>query len=293
MGIIYQAGGDYNNAFIAYRNSLEAYEDDYLRLFGVPAPEQLKKDLLNTANWAGLINEYDELRIRLGMESYVPGKPQANLVFFWHNGLAPVKEEWSINFAIRRGSENDVVFVNDAMGLRFPFRVDEDQRNRLSGLEFYRVAFPRYANRSPYYRSANIRYDSVHYPLELSEDIGKIAVHCLQERMLLEFSKGLLRAALKKATEHSIRQEDEALGAVIGAVNALTEHADTRNWQTLPGQIAYARVPLIEGENNVSFSIGAGHQGGETYSYTYQAKEGQTLFHTFSSLESEGINRGY
>src|SRR5688500_11806228 len=35
MGIIYQSTGDYNNAFIAYRNALEIYEDDYGRLFSL------------------------------------------------------------------------------------------------------------------------------------------------------------------------------------------------------------------------------------------------------------------
>src|SRR5690606_25140668 len=39
MGIIYQANSDWNNAFIAYRNALEIYEEDYSRMFGLPAPE--------------------------------------------------------------------------------------------------------------------------------------------------------------------------------------------------------------------------------------------------------------
>src|SRR5690554_7624519 len=49
MGLVYQAAGDYNNAFIAYRNALEIYESDYQSLFGLQAPRQLKLDLLYTA----------------------------------------------------------------------------------------------------------------------------------------------------------------------------------------------------------------------------------------------------
>ena len=44
MGIIYDSNKDYNNAFIAYRNAWEVYQDDYQRLFKVNAPDQLKYD---------------------------------------------------------------------------------------------------------------------------------------------------------------------------------------------------------------------------------------------------------
>ena len=106
--------------------------------------------------------------------------------------------------------------------------------------------------------------------------------------MVLEFSKGLLRAALKKAAELSIKKEDEGLAALIGVVNALTEKADTRNWQTLPHSIYYARIPLKGGQNDLKFSITAGRDVAD-YRFSYQAVKGQTLFHTFSSLETSEI----
>ena len=288
MGIIYQSTGDSNNAFIAYRTALEIYENDYGNLFGLSAPMQLKKDLLNTAWWTGFTEEYREFQDKFGMQDYVPEKPEAELVFFWHNGLSPVKSEWNINFVIDHRSDNMVVFTNDNLGINFPFQLDEKkERSDLSRLEFFRVAFPRYDERREYYRDAVLTLDSLDVPLELSEDISKIAFHSLRERMMLEFSKGLLRAALKKATEYSIKKEDEGLAALIGVVNALTEKADTRNWQTLPHSIYYARVPLKEGQNNLRFSIAAGADVAD-YNFSYQASRGQTLFHTFSSLETGG-----
>jgi hypothetical protein len=148
------------------------------------------------------------------------------------------------------------------------------------------VAFPRYRERPVYYPAATLRTEEQIYPLEIVEDLNRIAIHSLRERMMLEFSKGLLRAALKKATEHSVRKEDETLGALIGMINAMTEHADTRNWQTLPYSIAYARVPLAEGTNNVDFALEEPGGGRVNHRFTYQAKRDQTLFHTFSSLES-------
>ena len=49
--------------------------------------------------------------------------------------------------------------------------------------------------------------------------------------------------------------QNEDLGAVLGIFNALSEHADTRNWQSLPNRIYYIRIPLREGENSISISI--------------------------------------
>lgn len=289
MGIIYQSTGDYNNAFIAYRNALEIYEEDYRDLFSMRPPDQLKKDLLNTAWWTGFKDEFNQYRTRFDMEDYVPLKPEAELVFFWHNGLCPVKDEWNINFVIDHRTDNMVVFTNEHLGISFPFHVDEDkQESDLRRLGIFRVAFPKYHERHEYYQQARLQTDSVSLPLELSEDISQIAFHSLHERMMHEFGKGLLRAALKKAAELSIRKEDEGLAALIGVVNALTEKADTRNWQTLPHSIYYARVPLKEGQNHVNFSLATSGDVAH-YDFTYQAKKGETLFHTFSSLEtSEG-----
>jgi uncharacterized protein len=289
MGIIYQSTKDYNNAFIAYRNAVEIYETDYTNLFQFSVPTQLKKDLLNTAWWVGFTEEFEKYQEKFGMPDYHPEKPDAELVFFWHNGLAPVKSEWGINFVLDHRSDNMVVFTNDALGLSFPFRVDDKkQKSDLESVEILRVVFPKYLQRNEYFQSASIRKDSLTYALELSEDISKIAFKSLQQRMVLEFSKGLLRAALKKTTEHSVRKEDEALGALVGVVNAITEKADTRNWQTLPHSIYYSRIPLTVGANKVSFVLEA-NADKSVYDFTYQAKKAETLFHTFTSLETRAM----
>ncbi|HYC84489.1 MAG TPA: hypothetical protein VEB86_04670 [Chryseosolibacter sp.] len=285
MGIIYQSTKDYNNAFIAYRNALDVYEAEYTSMFQLQAPEQLKRDMLNTAWWTGFVQEFETYRDKFGMTGYQPAKPEAELVFFWHNGLAPIKSEWSINFVIDH-RDNLIVFSNPALGLAFPYKVEEKNEKRdLKQLEVFRVAFPKYVERPLYFKGATIRTDSGAFEVEMAEDISKIAFHSLEQRMMLEFSKGLLRAAVKKATEHSIRKEDDRLGALIGIVNAITEQADTRNWQTLPHSIYYSRIPMRVGENKVTFTLHADHEPAE-YTFNYKADQGQTLFHTFSSLES-------
>lgn len=289
MGITYEVDKDYNNAFIAYRNALRIYKDDYRPMFGVVAPDQLKQDLLRTAWLTGLKDEFAFYKDSLQMSSY-EYKPNdgGELVFFWHNGLSPIKAEWGVDFVISRQGDW-VYFSNQQLGMTFPFNIggrSNQDKNALSNIEIFRVAFPKYVERPPYYSDATIAIGDEVLPLQELEDVNKIAFKCLQERMGHEFSKALLRVALKKAEEYELRKQDKTLGSILGAINAMTEKADTRNWQTLPNSIYYCRVPLKEGDNTIKFTLKTNDGKTVDHTFTYNVKKGQTLFHTFSSLES-------
>ena len=64
------------------------------------------------------------------MINYQAPAPEAELVFFWHNGLAPVKSDWNINFLLDHRTDNMVVFTNDQLGISFPFRVDYEEKEK-------------------------------------------------------------------------------------------------------------------------------------------------------------------
>lgn len=289
MGIIYDASGDYNNAFIAYRNSLEIYQNEYAEMFGMVVPEQLKKDLLRTASLAGFPEELDMFSKEFGMD-YVALTPSegGELVFFWHNGLAPVKDEWSINFVAVKGDGGQVFFQNEEYGLNFPFFYDTNEEGNASitDLTGTRVAFPKYVEREPFFTSASLEVNNYYYPLEKAEDINAIAFKTLRERMLEELGKGLLRVALKKMVEKQVRKEDETLGFLVGLVNFASEQADTRNWQTIPHSIYYSRIPLNEGENEVVLHTDSQKTTGSEQTFRFNGEKGKTQFQTYQSLES-------
>lgn len=289
MGITYEVDKDYNNAFIAYRNAVKYYQEDYAPLFSMSVPNQLKKDLLRMAWLAGLKSEFEQYKVSLQMEDYVYEPTDGGeLIFFWHNGLSPVKAEWGVQFIIQRQGDW-VYFSNSSLNLNYSFNIasqsDRDKRG-LSSLEVFRVAFPKYIQRPPYYESATITLNDTTRGFDLLEDVNKIAFKCLEERMGVEFSKALLRVAMKKAAEYELRKEDKTLGSILGVINAITEKADTRNWQTLPNTIYYCRVPLKEGSNTIRFEVKGKSGTPASHEYTYQVKKGQILFHTFSSLET-------
>ena len=284
MGLIYDANGDYNNAFIAYRNALETYETDYISQFNVAVPEQLKRDLLRTAYKTGFNKELREYEKKFSMK-YEPTKDQANLVFFWLNGFGPVKAEWSINFTLVPGQGGMVTFANEEMGLNFPFYVGNNPENSsLSNLRFLRVAFPKYIERQAVFNLASIVSNGNNYPLCKAEDINQIAFKTLHDRMLREMANSLLRLAMKKSIEMVASNENKGLGAVVSIANALTEKADTRNWQTLPYSISYTRVPLNEGENKIKLNVSGNAIA--SHDFTFTGSGNRTIFKAFHNLES-------
>ena len=288
IGLIYDAVGDDNNAFIAYRNAVDIYEEDYQPLFGMTVPLQLKEDLLRTAYRMKFTTELKHYEKKFDM-TYQPDPTNGgDLVFFWNNGLGPVKAEWGVNFALVRGSGGLVNFENKQYGWNFPFYLnseEEYEKKGLSQLEVIRMAFPTYQERPLYFEQATIKTQGRSFALQPAEDVNAIAFRGLQQRMLKEFGTSLLRAALKKAAEYGVREKNDDLGALLGVVNALTERADTRNWQTIPHTIHYRRVPLPAGEQTVRLEL-RGHHRTQAHEFTFAIEKNRTTFHAFQSLEA-------
>ncbi len=287
MGIIFEAGGEINNAFVSYRNAYDAYREIYREYFGVSAPLQLKKDLLRTAYLNGFTEELAQYQNEFDLE-YIPRKNSGGeLVFFLNNGLGPVKSEWSINFFLVKGEGGSIIFVNDEMDISVPFFLDgEDDATKLEDLKAVRITFPKYRERRPYYRQAEMRIDGKAYPLEVAQNLNEIAFKTLEDRMMREFGASLLRLAFKQAAEHVARKKNEGLGTLISLVNAITEKADTRNWQTLPYDISYARIPLPEGENTVELKSHAPDGGEFSEQFRFDIQKGETVFYLYHTLES-------
>ncbi len=292
MGLVYEAAGDINNAFIAYRNALEVYETKYTKLFGVKVPLQLKKDVLRTAQAIGFEKELDFYQRKFNLKVEMEDPDKGHLVFFWMNGFGPVKGEWSITF-INAGYRNGwVTFKNSEYGLSFPVYVGDkskEEKQAFSNLSVLKVAFPKYIERKQLFYRAQLITEGNSYNLELVENVNAIAFQCLKDRMVREIAGGIARLATKKSLEAVARNQDESFGAILGIINAMTEKADTRNWQTLPYSISYARIPLSEGIHQVQLKA-VGSKLTSTTPFEFNIEKGKTTFFAFHQLESRGIS---
>nr|WP_322624649.1 hypothetical protein [uncultured Flavobacterium sp.] len=256
QGIIYESTGDINNAFIAYRNAEEIYTANGGSYFGVTMPEQLKQDLLRTSYNLGFTQEYNDYVKKFGITNpSVPAKyNDAEAIIFWENGLAPIKDQIVITASggghFFYGSYMEDGIVHDIL-LPIPFGTNLGSINA--------IAIPKYGRSYSYYGKASVLVNGKESYFQTAEDYYPIAKQCLQDRMLREAVNMAVRFAAKKGGSSLLGEiAKQTLGEDGGdlvklaadAAGAITEKADTRNWQSLPATIGYTRVPLTQtGEN--------------------------------------------
>lgn len=287
MGILFESSKEYNNAFVSYRNAYNAYTDDYTRLFGLPAPQTLKNDLIRAASLTGFNDQVKLYEKEFGLTYSKANDTLQDVVFLWNNGLSPIKEEWSINFTLITGSNGELSFVNEEYGMSFPFYGNSGEATGgLGYLKILRVAFPKYVERVPLYNAATLNVNNSSYKIELVQNISAIAFKSLEDRMLREFSKALLRLALKKAAEQAVRQQNQDAGAALGILNAITEKADTRNWQTMPHSIYLTRLRLPTGTHDISIETTGLYGVQRKHTIKVDVKKGRTNFFTFSTFDT-------
>jgi hypothetical protein len=291
MGLIYDSDGDNNNAFIAYRNAYEVYKEDYTENFKVSAPEQLKKDLMRTAYLGGFFEELHNYENEFNTKYVHKQSKTPELIFFWLNGFGPVKDEWSINFTVLPGKNGIVTFANEDLGISIPIftgNYGSNEKAALSDLRFLRIAFPKYVERKPEFTDASISINSdKNYPLEMAQNINEIAIKTLHDRMVREVSNSIGRLAVKKGLEAVASKQNANLGTILSIANALTEKADTRNWQSLPYSISYTRIPLEKGENKLQLKTTTASKQTSKHELNLNADKDKTYFMYFHSLESK------
>jgi hypothetical protein len=314
QGLVYDAAGETNAAFVAYRNAYEAYKRQNTAGFGPGVPAQLTKDLLRTAWAMGFDQELRRLEKEIGT-TYKPDpkrNTQGEVVFLWHNGLGPVKSEWSINFQVVKGQGGSLMFVNEQMALNFPavyVGLDANQQASLTDLEVVRVAFPKYLERKPFFDKARVKTpEGTTLELEQAMDVNQVAFRCLDQRMLAEIGKAITRLAVKQALQYAARkgteaaakgdskdpkkqQQAEALGNLVGfavgVANAVTEKADTRAWMTLPHSIGYVRLPVMPGKQTLTLEAYPATGGAPAVSsFEFDIRERKTVFHSYQHIQT-------
>lgn len=291
QGIIYEQSNDINNAFISYRNAADIYLKNNNQYYGVAIPGQLIKDLLRTAdlNGFGDIRQEYENKFNTTWQPTAPSEG-GELVLFWENGLAPVKEQQDFYFALTKDGIGNFAFVDPAGTFNIPFDFASTNARsddlKLDELRSLRVAFPKYREQPMFYSGATVALNNENYSFEPAENINALAFATLKERFIKEMSTALSRIAVKKLAEAAARPKSddknkdtkEAIALAIQVFNFVSEKADTRNWQSLPHTISYMRVPLQRGVNVLQITLSG--QAGRTFNLVVEGNGSLQLQNT-------------
>lgn len=260
QGLVYERMGDFNNAFIAYRNAEKLFENNTTSYMGTALPYQLKIDLINTADKSSLYGERDEYCKKYNLVLDSIKKRGANeLVLIWENGLVPAKQEKDISLFLVKGVGGEFVFQdkNGQMAIPFPWPSNESDKAKikLSDFQVVRIALPEYRDNLPLIIENKFIVNHKNFMSEPIENLTYIAHETLKERFLKEATVAVSRLVIKKVAEYNVTKENDALGSAIGILGAAIEKADTRNWQSLPSVISYIRVPVNAGNNKIGVDL--------------------------------------
>lgn len=290
MGMVYEAAGQTNDAFIAYRNAYEVYKQDYTTNYGVGVPNQLKQDLLRTAYQMKFKEELAQYEKEFNQQYQpVSNSENGDLVFFWQNGLGPVKAEWALSFTVIPGEGGALTLKNEELDMVIPFpaaNMGKEEKQGLINTRIVRVVVPKFVERLPLYQSANLMFNGQKQALDKAEDINAIAIQNLRDRIMREIGEAVIRTALKLAASEAARSKNEGLGLALNLASAISERADTRNWQTLPHDIFYTRMSLPPGTHTLTLQTIGPSGNVREQPITVEIRKGRTSFVTYSSLET-------
>jgi len=276
MGLVYEVTGDFNNAFIAYRNALKFFEGSYAELFSSEIPEFIKHSLVRAAKASGLKTEAEYYSTSFGIAE-MP-KEAARLILLIETGKGPRKSEARFQFAFHQSGDR-INFNNYDRNINFSYPSSAigaiDQIN-LQKLQMYQIAFPVYRDLDDRFNLDELIINGNRVKADLVQPLALVAQQSLRDRFINNFSEAFLRLAIKKAAEHALSSQSKDLSSGIQMINALTEKADLRSWSTLPSNVFLVSLPLNHGMNEFTIQIPGNNGAVRTEVVRIDASRGRT-----------------
>lgn len=249
-GVLYEAAGDLNDAWVDYQRGYQIAPDN----------RSLQDALLRLAVLRGAADEIRETEKKVGRKAPPPAKNQGQLVVLFEDGLIPARRELFLPLPIATSGGDFRTFT---------------------------VAIPYYDNRASDTGPLTV---SVGKWVEQTSELVRLealAAKDLQERLPGMLTRQALRLVAKEQVRRTAAKEGGDVGNIlVGIFNTLSERADTRSWLTLPAQAASWQGMLPAGEVKLTLGAGAGaaqrqlpltiHQGRTTLVWVQRLGAGLT-----------------
>ncbi len=260
-GILYEAQGEVNNAFISYRKAYQIYSD-WATTYGTPMPSMIAADLLRTTDALHLNEEHEVYKKQFATTKWTKfsdQKKQGEIIIISFNGRSPRKEDSPIDIVIDKNILDAILLTTIWQGHVGSGNIPFSTIGQL-----VRIALPKYVS-----QKSNVGHVSVGVtgPVSFSmqsvlvEDITAIAQRNLEDTITPIRIKAITRATIKalQVKKISKRAEEQVeglggflLGKAVEAAVAITEVADKRSWRTLPDEIHLTRMVVPPGTYQVT-----------------------------------------
>lgn len=267
MGLVYEDGGDINDAWISYMKAIQTYEKQQ-SIFGVPVPNYLLWRAVACGKELGFTTELESLVEKYNISLDVAyEKDMGRLVLINFAGRVPLKVEKRIEITLAQGlplvqeqeiSSEEQAKVSSALSVAKTLALG-------TNITF---AIPHMQGTLPDTPPLDMWISGMGDNLAKSvlvENLGGIAYKCFEERLGRIWGKMVARAVIKYLLQVGAKTLGEGIGgekwgdvigylmgATVGATLSAFDHADTRSWGTLPYEIRLAILQVMPGEYDVA-----------------------------------------
>ena len=245
-GLIYEATGEWNDAFISYQHAQDAYTH-YATTFGVPAPKDLTQDLQRVSERLNGVQ-----LASLDPTAFLQPTTDGELVIFSELGFVPRKIQEEIDLPLY---ESDIKHSKRIKTTELGHTISKRRHhvNHVSNVEYWlRVAVPQYAPATPQSHSVHIHNQNQTVQSTLAQNYAGIAQASLNDHYPSILAKTTARAFVKYLAYRKAKKENKILGFLTNLINVSTEVADTRSWVSLPHNIQIGRITLPPGTHTIT-----------------------------------------
>ncbi|MCX7957192.1 MAG: hypothetical protein N2643_04815 [Endomicrobia bacterium] len=262
-GLLYESQNEINDAYVSYSKAIKEYTANS-KIYDFEIPQDIIFRTLKVTKKLGFTDEYEKIKKEFNInlnKDLKYDKTNGELILFHYNGFAPYKIDHYIEVTFGEGwlYVGSVEVAGDAQ--KDVQKARQIARGIASDEQFL-VAFPKFipSDNKIIYAIVDI-YDDKQQKISsqktfLVENIEKIAIKNLEDRIAKVRIKAIARAAIKYALSRSVSEKlteksDELskwlVKKALQTAAAATEQADKRSWRTLPKEILLSTAELKSG----------------------------------------------
>lgn len=263
-GLLYDLDGEINDAFIAYRNAANAYQQNH-QVLGVQIPAQLAADLIRTGTRLGFSDEIAQVQAACPAVFAAAGEEpegrwkagQGEVALFLETGFVAYKTQIRFDFPIFKGEAYDDPDywsweIYAGMGNLHAYSSGHKVEYWVS------VAAPELQDQPGQVGGARVSVGGLG-DMTVTRSIANLS---REARITFDAEKPTIffKTILRGMTKYLASRGAEKAGGDLAkfAANlfgAVTESADTRSWLTLPENVHLARLSLPPGVYDLNVTL--------------------------------------
>ena len=218
-GIMYEAAGQANDAYIDYKKALEIYPNNLY----------LQQDVLRLATKLGMVDDLEHFTKLYGQLKETETKDIGQVVFLIEQGIINAKDDLSVHLPI--------------------FYYYDDAR-------YFNFSLPVYRDDTYDFQQAKLTLNHIEYQAQEIVKFQSLASKHLSDMLPGLVARQAVRVIAKEQLRKQISKDGGDIANIIANLyNIASEQADTRSWLTLPNNMQIMRLTLATGKQDLSLTV--------------------------------------